>query len=95
MRAWLRLQAECAVQFFVGVWDEGGGYTDDVRVIALRNAASLTGFWFDCMTSIPWSYIDLKFYLVCSRNPERAIGLGLDMEPIKKASAGNGAGDGA
>ncbi len=29
-----------------------------------RNLSSLRGFWFDCATSIPFSYMDLHLYLV-------------------------------
>ena len=44
--------------------DEHEGYIDSFSIIARRNIASLTGFWFDCVTSIPWSCIDLHLYLV-------------------------------
>ena len=50
-------------QFVLGVYDNGG-YIDSFSVIAWRSVTSVTGFWFDCVTSIPWSCIDLHLYLV-------------------------------
>uniref|UniRef100_A0A7S0MT42 Ion transport domain-containing protein n=1 Tax=Cryptomonas curvata TaxID=233186 RepID=A0A7S0MT42_9CRYP len=40
-------------------------YRDDFIISLKRNLSSITGFWFDCVTSIPWSYMDLHFYLAC------------------------------
>jgi hypothetical protein len=59
-----RIQFEVFIQFFVGVFDERLGYIDDPKEIAMRNLTSFTSFWFDCVTSIPWSYIDMHQYLV-------------------------------
>ena len=53
-------QFDIILQFFTGVHNEDMSYCDDVRKIALYNLASITGFWFDCVTSIPFSYIDLN-----------------------------------
>jgi hypothetical protein len=39
-------------------------YEDDFRTVVLANLTSLSGFWFDCVTSIPWSWLDLHIYLV-------------------------------
>jgi hypothetical protein len=39
-------------------------YIDDFAWIVKKNLFSLTGFWFDCVTSIPWSCFDLYEYLV-------------------------------
>jgi hypothetical protein len=52
-------QIEVMLQFFLGVTDKSEVYCDDIRLIALRNLTSLGGFWFDLITSIPWSYFDL------------------------------------
>jgi len=56
---------EAFTQFFLGYYEEDMTYQDDLIVLLKRNLSSLTGFWFDCVTSIPWSYIDLHFYLEC------------------------------
>ena len=59
----MHFQVECVTQFVLGVYDNGG-YIDSFSVIAWRSVTSVTGFWFDCVTSIPWSCIDLHLYLV-------------------------------
>ncbi len=55
----LRLQMEVVVPFFMGKLDVSDTYCDDIRVIARKYLASLTGFWFDFLTSLPWSVNDL------------------------------------
>jgi hypothetical protein len=55
---------EAFTQFFIGAFDTDMTYIDDLRRIVRRNLLSLSGFWFDCVTSIPWSYVDVSFYLV-------------------------------
>ena len=34
--------------------------------MAVENLTSLSGFWFDCVTSIPWSWLDFETYTVHS-----------------------------
>ena len=52
------------VQFFLGWYDDKSNYHDDIIKLFFKNILSPKGFWFDCITSIPWSYLDLKYYLV-------------------------------
>jgi hypothetical protein len=66
-----RAQAEVLLQFFVGYHTEDNRYCDDILALARRNLSSLTGFWFDCVTSIPFSFIDLSMYMVPS--PARSL----------------------
>ena len=58
------MQVEAFIQFFLGYYAHDMTYQDDLVVSVKRNLSSLSGFWFDCVTSIPWSYMDLYFYLV-------------------------------
>ncbi len=58
------LQVEAFVQFFLGRYSEDQTYEDDISLSFKRNLSSLRGFWFDCATSIPFSYMDLHLYLV-------------------------------
>jgi hypothetical protein len=58
------LQVEAFTQFFLGYYEEDMTYCDDFIVLLKRNLSSVAGFWFDSVTSIPWSYMDLHFYLV-------------------------------
>ena len=60
---------EVFIQFVVGVFDEDLVYIDDWRRIAAINLMSVSGFWFDCATSIPWSLMDLHFDLVGAPPP--------------------------
>ena len=39
------------------------------RQVLRRNVTSVSGFWFDCITSIPWSYLDYAAYLVRTPHP--------------------------
>jgi hypothetical protein len=39
-------------------------YIDNWRIVAAKLCLSTTGIWFDIMTSIPWSFMDLHSYLV-------------------------------
>ena len=57
-------QVEALLRFGVGSYLANQEYEDDFRVIALGNLTSLSGFWFDCITSIPWSWLDLQIYTV-------------------------------
>jgi hypothetical protein len=66
-RLWL--QVEALSRFVVGSLDIGPDYEDDIRVIALNNLKSLSGFWFDGITSIPWSWMDLQMYTVQPMRP--------------------------
>jgi hypothetical protein len=55
---------EAFTQFFLGYYTHDMTYQDDFVTSVKRNLLSVTGFWFDCVTSIPWSYMDMHFYLV-------------------------------
>jgi hypothetical protein len=62
-------QIEAFVRFFVGAHNVDMTYDDDAASIARKNLASVSGFWFDCATSIPWSFMDLRVYLVRPPRP--------------------------
>ncbi len=57
-------QFEAFIQFFLGTYDMDMNYIDDFAWIVKKNLFSFNGFWFDCLTSIPWSCFDLVEYLV-------------------------------
>ncbi len=57
-------QLEAFVRFFVGTHNVDMTYDDDMASVARKNLLSVSGFWFDCATSIPWAYMDLRVYLV-------------------------------
>ncbi len=57
-------QIEVACQFGIGTFDSTGTYCDEIGVIVRRYLTKLRGFWFDCMTSVPWSYMDFAVYVV-------------------------------
>ncbi len=59
-----RLQVEAFSQFFIGSFNTDMSYVDDFYCIVKRNLQSVSGFWFDLVTSIPWAYVDLGFFLV-------------------------------
>ena len=46
----------------MGEFDETGTYVDDFGAVARNYVLSYSGFWFDSITSIPWSYLDLYAY---------------------------------
>ncbi len=46
------------------MYTEGLEYMDDWETVIIMTLKSLSGFWFDAFTSIPWSYLDLQLYLV-------------------------------
>ncbi len=54
------MQLEIILNFFIGYHD-AGCYEDSLFAIAKRNLSDPSRFWFDAMTSIPLSYIDLYF----------------------------------
>ena len=58
------VQFEVASQFFVGSFDNSETYFDDIKLIMIRNLTSVTGFWFDLLTSMPWSFMDVNAYKV-------------------------------
>ena len=58
------LQLEVVYQFFVGSFDETGTHIDDFGTIARVYVLSYSGFWFDTLTSIPWSFLDFYSYHV-------------------------------
>ena len=61
------MQVEVFIQFFVGMYDNKQEYIDDWRLVASAYLMSPFGFWFDCVTSVPWSFMDLRFLLVHKR----------------------------
>jgi hypothetical protein len=69
----LRAQLDVVVQFLMGCFVDPD-YVDSYRLIALRNLTSLSGFWFDCVTSMPWSYMD--YYAYQARAARRDSGMG-------------------
>ncbi len=50
----------------MGAYDNDLNYVDDWQWVAKQNLLSPTGFWFDAVTSIPWSFLDLHSSSVCS-----------------------------
>ncbi len=58
------MQVEVTLQFFVGVYTEDLEYVDDWNKVVSKTLTSISGFWFDSFTSIPWSYLDLQLYAV-------------------------------
>jgi hypothetical protein len=57
-------KVEAFIQFFLGYYAEDLTYKDDFFTVFRKNISAVTGFWFDCVTSIPWSFMDIHFYLV-------------------------------
>jgi hypothetical protein len=57
-------QFEVACQFVMGTYDSTETYCDNIRAIITAYLTSVSGFWFDCTTSVPWSYIDMVVYQV-------------------------------
>jgi hypothetical protein len=57
-------QLEVICQFAIGTFDSTETYCDEIRVIVTNYITSISGFWFDCVTSVPWSYMDLAVYRV-------------------------------
>ncbi len=57
-------QIEVAFQFVIGTFDSTGTYCDEFRAVVARYLTKVRGFWFDCVTSVPWSYMDLVIYVV-------------------------------
>ena len=55
---------EAISQFFIGYFDANEKYVDSLLAVALKNFSSFSGFWFDLLTSIPWSYFDMIAYQV-------------------------------
>ena len=58
-------QLEILLQFLVGTYDQDLNYVDDWKFVLKLNLSSISGFWLDCLTSIPWSWMDMHAYLVC------------------------------
>ncbi len=52
------------------MYDQDLNYVDDWQCVAKRNLQALSGFWFDAVTSIPWSFLDLHSSLVHQRRKE-------------------------
>ena len=62
--ALLLLQMEIVLQFFTGSLDVSEIYCDSLPIIAAKYFSSVGGFWFDFLTSLPWSFNDLYAYQV-------------------------------
>ncbi len=58
------VKVEIVLQFITGSVDLSEKYCDDIRVISAVYLSSFSGFWFDCVTSIPWSLNYLYSYQV-------------------------------
>ncbi len=78
---------EAFVQFFLGRYAVNLTYEDDLGASLRRNLTSISGFWFDCVTSIPWSYMDLHQYLVRPLWLQRALSAALSLYPWPRCSA--------
>ncbi len=48
----------------MGIFTEDLVYIDDWRTVVAKTFMSVSGFWFDSFTSIPWSFLDLQLYMV-------------------------------
>ncbi len=57
-------QIEIALQFFTGSLDISETYCDDISIVAAKYMSSMSGFGFDFLTSLPWSFNDLYAYEV-------------------------------
>ena len=51
-------QFEVFSQFFIAYYDNRGIYVDELISVVTNYTGSVTRFWFDIGTSIPWSYLD-------------------------------------
>ena len=60
---WWWGQFQVFIQFFMGSFD-CMSLIGDLRMALERNLVS-AGFWFDVVTSVPWSYLDYEAYQVC------------------------------
>jgi hypothetical protein len=60
----MSIKVEIALQFFTGSVDMSETYCDNFKVISAQYLASPSGFWFDIITSLPWSFNDLFTYKV-------------------------------
>jgi hypothetical protein len=67
------VQMEVMYQFFVGTFDETGTYVDEFHVVASNYLLSYSGFWFDAVTSVPWSYLDYYSYRVRTQNAAQCV----------------------
>mmetsp|Transcript_37941 Transcript_37941/g.100971 ORF Transcript_37941/g.100971 Transcript_37941/m.100971 type:complete len:431 (+) Transcript_37941:34-1326(+) len=59
--------SEVIVQFFVGYYNDDGKYVDLLHLVAFNYLSSPLRFWFDAVTSIPFSFIDYRAYRDCVR----------------------------
>lgn len=58
------MQFEIFCQFFIGYYDKNGAYVDEMGLVARKYCKSFTAFWFDIITSLPWTYLDYIALLV-------------------------------
>ncbi len=57
-------QIEVFVFFVTGKFDKNEIYHDNILYIVWERLRSPGEFWFDAVTSIPWSFLDFLSYLV-------------------------------
>ncbi len=87
-------QLDVVVQFLMGCFVDPD-YVDSYSRIALRNLTSLRGFWFDCVTSMPWSYMDFLAYQARAGGVERQEGgTKWEMDGLKEVGDGRTEGQG-
>jgi hypothetical protein len=60
----VRVQMEAIIPFFMGILDVSDTYCDNIKEIAVKYFTSFSGFWFDLITSLPWSFNDLYAHQV-------------------------------
>jgi hypothetical protein len=48
----------------MGILDVSDTYCDNIKEIAVKYFTSFSGFWFDLITSLPWSFNDLYAHQV-------------------------------
>ena len=70
-------QLEIVISFFVGYHDEDGIYIDNLGKVAKTYLGSFWLFWFDAITSIPFSLIDYRVAQATPPSPFVHIGLGV------------------
>ena len=68
---------EVVLNFFVGVYDSEFNYVDKASWVLRKYLTSPMGFWFDALTSIPWSWIDIHSYLVTDLSSSPVAGFSL------------------
>ena len=52
------------LNLFTGILSGVEAYVDDPPTVLYRKLTSASDFWFDFVTSLPWSYLDYHAYQV-------------------------------